>query len=101
MTQYKLKYLNETAEIEVSGHSGYADNGYDIVCASISTACILSANLIDKLDLGYNIINLVCEDGYFKLQIKCDNQIVVKIFENLIETLDSLANDYPKALRKN
>ena len=32
----------------VSGHAGYADYGYDIVCASVSSAVQLSANLITE-----------------------------------------------------
>ncbi|UKI49333.1 MAG: ribosomal-processing cysteine protease Prp [Clostridium sp.] len=54
----------------VSGHSGYAQNGHDIVCAAISTACIMSANLIERLDLNTNIIDLVCDEGYFSIRSK-------------------------------
>ena len=32
--------------IKVSGHSGYANHGSDIVCAGISTAVISSINLL-------------------------------------------------------
>lgn len=32
----------------VSGHAGYADYGYDIVCASVSSAVQLTANLITE-----------------------------------------------------
>ena len=32
--------------IEVSGHSGYEDLGKDIVCSSVSTAMILTINLL-------------------------------------------------------
>ena len=34
--------------LEVSGHAGYADYGYDIVCASGSSAVQLTANLITE-----------------------------------------------------
>ena len=43
-------WKNETVKrIMVEGHSGYADLGYDIVCSSVSTAMIYSANLVSKL----------------------------------------------------
>ena len=38
-------YIN----FEVNGHASYADSGNDIVCAGISTAVIMSINLLDKL----------------------------------------------------
>lgn len=99
MTTYTYKYKINEAVIEVSGHSGYAISGEDIVCASISTACIMTANLIDKLDLRYNILDLICEEGYFRLQVKTLDNSTLCIFENLVETLDSISEQYPKYLK--
>ena len=51
-------WKNETVKrIMVEGHSGYADLGYDIVCSSVSTAMIYSANLVSKLSENCNINN--------------------------------------------
>ena len=99
MTTYRVEYKAKEAVIEVKGHSGYAEHGSDIVCASISTACIITANLIDKLDLRYNILDLVCDEGYFRLQIKTNDKVVLGVFENLAETLDSLQQQYPKYVK--
>ena len=99
MTSYSVIYKKNEAVIEVKGHSGYAEIGHDIVCAAISTACIITANLIDKLDLRYNILDLVCEEGYFRLQVKTTDNVTLGIFENLAETLDSLQQQYPKYLK--
>lgn len=99
MTTYNIVRKTNEALIEVQGHAGYSTNGNDIVCAAISTACIMSANLIDKLGLRYNILDLVSEDGYFRLQVKTDNNVVLMIFENLVETLEELHNQYPKYLK--
>ena len=99
MTTYKIEYKINEALVEVKGHSGYADYGHDIVCASISTACIMTANLINKLDLCYNILDLVCDEGYFRLQIKTTDSVIENIFSNLIETLESLEKQYPKYLK--
>lgn len=99
MTTYKVIYNEKEAVIEVSGHSGYANHGYDIVCASISTACIITANLIDKLDLRYNILDLVCEEGYFRLQVNTTDNTTTRIFDNLVETLESIKEQYPKYLK--
>lgn len=99
MTTYSVNYKEKEAVIEVSGHSGYANHGYDIVCASISTACIITANLIDKLDLRYNILDLVCEEGYFRLQVNTTDNTTARIFDNLVETLESIKEQYPKYLK--
>ena len=99
MTNILVEYKNKEALIEVAGHTGYANSGEDIVCASISTACIMTANLIDKLDFRYNMLDLVCDEGYFRLQVKTDSDVVLGIFENLVETLDSLQEQYPKYVK--
>lgn len=99
MTTYSIVRKTSEALIEVKGHSGYSTSGNDIVCAAISTACIMTANLIDKLDLRYNILDLVSEDGYFRLQVKTDNNVVLGVFDNLAETLEELHNQYPKYLK--
>lgn len=98
MTTYKIVKLKNSVRIEVSGHTGYADDGFDIICASISTSCILTANLLEKL--GYNILELVSKDGYFKLHIKKDNDIALTIFNNLVDTLDELQKYYPNFIKK-
>ncbi len=101
MTTYSIKNNKEKhyAVLEVKGHSGYKEYGSDIVCASISTACIITANLIDKLDLRYNILDLVCDEGYFRLQVNTTDSVTMKVFDNLIETLESIEEQYPKYLK--
>lgn len=48
MTEVMIKYLNEngvdSVNLCVFGHSGYADKGQDIVCASISSITQLVLN---------------------------------------------------------
>ena len=99
MTTCRIVKENEEASIEVKGHAGYAKHGHDIVCASISTACILTANLIEKLNLSYNIIDLVCDEGYFRLQVKISDATSKAIFENLEYTLEDISKQYPKYLK--
>ena len=83
----------------VQGHYDYDIYGKDIVCASISTALIFTANLIEKLNLGYNIMDLVCEEGYFRLQIKTSDLTANAVFENLEYTLEEISKQYPKNLK--
>lgn len=85
--------------IEIQGHANYAEYGNDIVCASVSTAAIMTANLIEKLKLGYNIIDLVCESGYFRLVVNGNDYTTCMIFENLEYTLDDIQKQYPKYIK--
>ena len=99
MTTYRIKRKGQEALLEVQGHSDYDIYGKDIVCASISTALIFTANLIEKLNLGYNIMDLVCEEGYFRLQIKTSDLTANAVFENLEYTLEEISKQYPKNLK--
>lgn len=100
MTNYSVIRQKDEAVIEVKGHSGFDKSGKDIVCASVSTACIITANLIDKLDLRYNILDLVCIEGYFRLQVKLNDNVTKAVIDNLEETLNSLEEQYPKYIKK-
>ena len=99
MATYQIKRKDKEATLEVQGHANYSGYGTDIVCASISTACIFTANLIEKLKLSYNIIDLVCEEGYFRLQVKTTDLTANAIFENLEYTLEEISKQYPKNLK--
>jgi uncharacterized protein YsxB (DUF464 family) len=100
MTIYSIKRSNGEALIEIKGHAGYANKGEDIVCAAISTACIMTANLIDKIkEISYDILDAVCEEGYFRLQVKYNHNVTKDIFDNLVDTLDSIQKEYPAYLK--
>ncbi len=99
MTTCRIVKETEQACIEVKGHAGYAKYGKDIVCASITTACIITANLIEKLNLSYNVIDLVCDEGYFRLKVNTVDQTLNAIFENLEFTMEDISKQYPKYLK--
>ena len=99
MTTYNVLRKENEATIEVKGHANSGPYGTDIVCASISTACIFTANLIEKLNLSYNIIDLVCDEGYFRLSVKTVDKTLNGIFENLEYTMEDISKQYPKYLK--
>ncbi len=91
---------------EISGHSGYSSSGSDIVCAGISTAVIMSINLIDKLIPNSFEVIQDEKKGYISLRnidyLKVTNETkdtLNVIFETLVETLESIEQDYPKNLK--
>ena len=100
MTTYKIINKGNETLIEVKGHANYAEKGSDIVCAAISMACLMTTNLIDRIkEIRYNILDLVCEDGYFRLQVKKSDSVTQAIVENFTETLDELQKQYPKYIK--
>ncbi len=99
MTKYTITKSEHSYKIELSGHALYADYGNDIVCAAISMAVQMTANLIDKLGFGCNIMNLVHEEGKFIIETDMKNDIVIKVMDNLVEHLDAISVQYPNNIK--
>lgn len=98
MIKYQFKQAKSIEELKVSGHANYKKYGEDIVCASVSTALILSANLIERMGLIKDI-ELDVSDGYFYLKVHHSSEIVEQVLINLIETLKELEQQYPKYIK--
>ena len=62
----------EFTGFEFSGHSDYAESGYDIVCSAVSSAAYLTANVItDEFGIKADV---TVSDGYMRLSArKADN----------------------------
>ena len=75
----------------VSGHSGYDDEGFDIVCASVSSAVMLVCNAITevyKLPADINV-----GDNVISCEISSDDTLLI---DALKLHLSALAEDYPE-----
>lgn len=69
--------------IEVSGHSGYADYGADIVCASVSMATQMLYNVLEcEAEIDHN--------GYMKLYTNDRS----KVTTTYIEMMKELSRQY-------
>lgn len=86
--------------LEVSGHANQNEYGKDIVCSSVSTALIMTINLIEKFN-QLNDIKYQIKEGYFQLEYNKNNKIVNNIVENLKYTLNELFIKYPKYIKIN
>lgn len=51
MIKYKVTKCDDEYKIEVKGHANQNPYGSDIVCASVSTALIMTYNLLERLNL--------------------------------------------------
>ncbi|MBR2877110.1 MAG: ribosomal-processing cysteine protease Prp [Clostridia bacterium] len=81
----------------IEGHSDYADEGEDIVCASVSSASYMVANTITEI-LNVNA-KIEVSDARMKLVVNKEQRHITKdILLGLKLHLDNLAEDYPKFL---
>ena len=81
-------------EITIKGHSGYAEEGSDIVCASVSSILITTVNAL--LSIDEDCIVYEESDGYLNLKIKKHNEVIDKLINNMINLLKELEEQYKK-----
>ncbi len=93
MTTIKIR----EKEIEVKGHSGYAEKGRDIVCAAISTLVEATYNY---LKVTGNIVKMTAIDGYFFMLIEVININGESIVKSFTEMVEDLAKQYPKNIER-
>lgn len=98
MIKYHVCKDQAIQSIRVSGHANYKKHGEDIVCAAVSTATILSANLLERL--GYKMdYTLDVEEGFFDLKVIKSNPTLEQVLINLEATLSELELQYPKYIK--
>ena len=88
---------NKTKRIKISGHSGYAESGSDIVCSAISSAVMLAGSILEEVCPEYNI-NTDSEDAVIEIDIQSGNDLTYIVMKNLYLTLSEISKQYPKNL---
>lgn len=83
--------------IQVTGHSGYAESGHDIVCAAIS---VLTESLDRYLRVTENQVESTKGDGEYKIHLKELNSAGKAIKEEFINMLDEIIKEYPEYVRR-
>jgi len=86
--------------ITVKGHANQAVSGNDIVCASVSTAIIMSVNQIEVFNKAHCIETEIA-DGYASITVVSEDEVVTKVLDNLIFTFKDLELEYPKYIKIN
>ena len=97
----KVEIFNQGGRINgfsVSGHSGYAEEGSDIVCAAVTTAVKFAECTINDA-LGDHANTRVKEDEpriTLTLPAVCDDEDAVQaVLTGFVLTMCSLRDDYP------
>lgn len=89
-----IKVLKKENEIEIIGHSGYDIIGKDIVCSAVSSIVTTSINGIISIDS--KAISYKYQNDTMTISIKKNDEITVKLINNMMDLLISLSKDYPK-----
>ena len=82
----------------ISGHAGFADEGFDIVCASVSSAVMLTANTVTE---SFKLDAKVADNGN-EILLKLGNDpdgIGDKLLLGLLTHLYLLGEQFPDAVK--
>ena len=97
----KCEFFTEGDRItgfSVSGHSGYAESGSDIVCAAISAVVTMAEATINEVCGAKAKVRVKEEDARVTLLLptSCDEEESVQaVLSGMMLTLISLREDYP------
>ena len=97
----KCEFFTEEDRItgfSVSGHSGYAEQGTDIVCAAISAVVTMAEATINEVCGAKAKVRVKEDDARITLMLpaSCDEEETVQaVLSGLMLTLISLREDYP------
>lgn len=93
----KVKFFKAEDQLigfEAKGHSMSAPKGEDIICAFVSSACLMAANTVTEV-IGIDA-EASANDGYLKLMIKASSNSAQDILNGLKLHLSELQKDYPE-----
>ena len=97
----KCEFFTEDDRItgfSVSGHSGYAEQGQDIVCAAISAVVTMAEATINDVCGAKAKVRVKEEDARITLTLpaSCDEEETVQaVLAGMMVTLMNLRDDYP------
>lgn len=88
-----VSILGDYKGFEVDGHSDYAEDGSDIICASVSSAAYMTANTLTEI-IGVKA-DIEVEDGYMHLVVNEENETAKKLIEGFALHIGQLSEQYP------
>ena len=98
MIEIKVKKKDDVVKyIKISGHAEYADEGFDIVCASVSCIAITTVNAL--ISINEDCIVYSESDGLLEIGILKHDEIIDKLVDNMLMLLKNLSNDYKEYIK--
>ncbi len=86
-------------KFRISGHSGYAEEGSDIVCAAVSSMVMLTINNVTETFEIPADVSVDEKDATIVFALKSEDKLGCALIEGLWRELAALMNDYPDNLR--
>lgn len=81
--------------LSISGHAGYAESGYDIVCAAVSTALWMAVKGIEEQQLAG--VASEQDDGFVDCHLTPERESAADaILNSLLITITELAKQYKR-----
>lgn len=97
MIKVKIKKKNLKIErILISGHSGYAESGYDIVCSAVSSVVTTSVNAILSFK---ETIRVTDDKDTLEILILEHDTITDTLIENMLNLLKEIEKQYKKNIK--
>ncbi len=83
----------------INGHSGYADEGEDIICASVSSAAYMTANTVTEI-IKITPDALSENDGFMELRLnRADAEKAKDILSGFLLHMTELEKMYPNFIK--
>ena len=83
----------------ISGHSGYAPEGSDIVCASVSSMTVMTINNITESFGLPAEVKVEEESVTIACTLLTEDEVGIKLVQGLYNELCILQGDYPKYIK--
>ena len=102
MINWKIREEDGVVSIDIVGHAGYAKNGQDIVCASVSTLLYFFVNCVQTLDEdSIKYIHLNSGDAKIKLDGNEKIKPLLEVFQLMLREVERQFPAYLKELTEN
>ena len=82
----------------IEGHSGYAECGSDIVCASVSSMVLLFINLINDFGVSFDFDSQE-ENALVTFEVKKADKDVSKAILTLCNCIEAVSEEYPEFVK--
>lgn len=93
MVKVKVERSNHLIEcIEIKDHAGYADAGFDLVCAGVSSISVGMMNALDQLIP--DVCDFIMKSAYINIRLKQRNEQAQLLLEAFLIQLKTLENNY-------
>ena len=96
MVNVEVQRFKNVDYISVSGHSGFADSGEDIVCAGVSALVFTIANKVMTISKECLISQ---GENDFTFTNSCKDDKVNLLLDTLVDGLIAIEEEYPKNIK--